>query len=111
MRLVNIESPYAAGDAGDIEANLTYARACLADCLRRNESPACSHLLFTQPGVLDDTIPHERALGIQAGFAWNAHAAATVVYTDRGISTGMRLGIAAAEQAGRPVEYRSLPSG
>lgn len=106
MRLVCLESPY----AGDVEANLAYARACLADCLRRGEAPLASHLLYTQPGVLDDTVLEQRALGIAAGFAWNQHAAATVVYTDRGISAGMRQGIADAEHAGRPVEYRLLAS-
>jgi hypothetical protein len=104
MRLVCIESPY----AGDIEANLTYARACMADSLRRGEAPIASHLLYTQPGILDDTVPTERLQGIHAGFAWNQHAEATVVYLDRGISKGMCYGIEAAQQAGRPVEYRSL---
>ena len=107
MRLVCIESPY----AGEIAENETYARACMADCLKRGEAAIASHLLYTQPGILDDLIPEQRALGIAAGFAWNQHAAATVVYTDRGISHGMREGIADAEQAGRPVEYRTLPLG
>lgn len=104
MRLVAIESPY----AGDIEANLTYLRACLRDCLLRGESPIASHGLYTQPGVLDDTVPTERMQGIHAGFAWNMHAEATVVYTDRGITKGMAYGIEAALAAGRPVEYRTL---
>jgi hypothetical protein len=104
MRLVCIESPY----AGDVEANLTYGRACLADCLRRGEAPIASHLLYTQPGVLDDTVLAERMQGIHAGFAWNKHAEATVVYMDRGISRGMQYGIDAAKAAGRPVEYRTL---
>ena len=65
MRLVIVESPY----AGDVEENVRYARACLADCLARGEAPFASHLLYTQPGVLDDDVPGERALGIAAGFA------------------------------------------
>lgn len=106
MRLVSVESPY----AGDVPVNEAYARACLADCLQRGEAPIASHLLYTQPGVLDDTIPAERMLGIHAGFAWNAHADATVVYTDRGISKGMEYGIEAARAAGRPIEYRNINS-
>lgn len=104
MRLVALESPY----SGNRAANEQYARACLADCLQRGEAPLASHLLYTQPGVLRDELPAERLLGIQAGFAWNSHAAATVVYTDLGISEGMRLGIADAENNRRPVEYRRL---
>ena len=43
---------------------MAYARACVADCLRRGEAPIASHLLYTQPGVLDDDVPEERAQGI-----------------------------------------------
>src|ERR1700758_526067 len=104
MRLVIIESPY----AGDISANVEYARACVRDSLSRGEAPIASHLLYTQPGVLRDDVPHERLWGIDAGLAWGAVAEATVVYTDHGISRGMEYGIAHAKAAGRPVEFRSL---
>lgn len=108
MRRVILESPYAGETEADVEANVTYARACVRDSLRRGESPSASHLLFTQPGILDDDVPAERQLGIDAGLAWRAVAEASVVYTDRGISRGMEYGIAAAREAGIPVEFRSL---
>lgn len=104
MKRVILESPY----AGDIEANVTYARACVRDSLSRGEAPIASHLLYTQPGVLRDEVADERQWGIDAGLAWSAQAEATVVYTDRGVSDGMKYGIANAEKAGRPVEYRKL---
>jgi len=104
MRLVILESPY----AGDIEGNVTYARACVRDSLKRGEAPIASHLLYTQPGVLRDEIPAERQWGIDAGLAWRRVADATVVYTDKGVSKGMEYGIAAAREAGRSVEFRSL---
>ena len=104
MRLVVLESPF----AGDVERNVAYARAALRDCLLRGESPAASHLLFTQPGVLDDTDPAERRLGIEAGLAWGRVAQATVVYADLGLSKGMLQGIARAEAEGRVVEFRCL---
>lgn len=103
-RLVILESPY----AGDVEANVAYARAALRDSLMRGEAPIASHLLYTQPGVLDDNLPSERRHGIDAGLSWGRVAEATVVYVDRGISTGMRYGIEHAAAAGRPVERRSL---
>ena len=103
MRLVILESPY----AGDIARNVEYARACVADCLRRGEAPIASHLLYTQPGILDDSIPGDRELGMAAGWAWMRVAEAVVVYTDLGTSDGMRRGIAMAGLAGIPVEYRS----
>ena len=105
MRLVVLESPY----AGDVAENEAYARACMADCFARGEAPYASHLLYTQPGVLDDTIPEERERGMLAGFLWGAAAAeAVVVYTDRGLSSGMKRGISEAAARGTPVEFRSL---
>lgn len=68
-----------------------------------------SHLLYTQPGVLDDEVPDQREIGIEAGLAWGRVCQATVVYIDLGISEGMDHGIYRAHQAGRPVEYRRLP--
>jgi hypothetical protein len=104
MRRVILESPFAALTPEGIDANITYARRCLLDSLRRGEAPIASHLLY--PQVLDDSIPEERKLGISAGWEWLFVAAAVVVYMDRGVSDGMRKGIAAAEDAGRPVQYR-----
>ena len=104
MRRVVVETPY----AGDVERNVHYARLCMHDCLLRGEAPFASHLLYTQESVLDDDIPEERKLGISAGFAWGAVAEMTVVYTDYGISGGMKEGIKRAEADGRPVEYRQL---
>ncbi len=104
MKRVILESPY----AGDTDGNVAYARACLRDSLARGEAPIASHLLYTQPGVLRDEDPGERQWGIDAGLAWAASAEATVVYTDRGVSNGMKYGIANAEHAGRPIEYRTL---
>ena len=104
MRCVILESPF----AGDVEANVKYAQACVRDSLMRGEAPIASHLLYTQPGILDDDVPTERRLGIDAGLAWRHVSDGTVVYTDRGISKGMQYGINAARAAGKTVEMRSL---
>jgi len=93
------------------EQNVAYARACLYDSLLRGEAPLASHLLYTQPGVLDDTIPEERTLGIEAGLAWGHAAEATVVYLDHGVSRGMIFGVERAIREGRPVDLRILPNG
>jgi hypothetical protein len=112
-RLVVVESPFAGArwdvplDAKEAR-NLRYLRACLADCIRRGESPYASHGLLTQPGVLDDTSTEERRKGILAGFAWGRMASAWVVYTDLGVSDGMRDGLIEAHRFGKPVETRSL---
>src|SRR5258705_2063884 len=108
MIKVILERPFAGGTPEATNENIEYARACLRDSLLRGEAPLASHLLYTQPGVLDDDVPVERQYGIDAGLMWGAAAEKTVVYTDRGISRGMRYGIENAETAGRPVEYRQL---
>lgn len=110
MRLVIIESPF----AGNIEENIKYARACMKDCLLRGEAPYASHLLYTQPDILDDSNPEERKLGMEAGFAWasalecDGSMVKRVVYTDLGISGGMADGIQDAHGIGQEVEYRTL---
>lgn len=104
MKLVIIESPY----AGDVERNVRYARACLADSLHRGEAPLASHLLYTQPGVLDDLKPEERKRGIDAGLSWGKAADLTAVYIDLGISAGMKAGIQAAQEVEREIEIRWL---
>jgi len=104
MQLVIIESPF----AGSVKENIDYARQCVRDSLGRGEAPIASHLLYTQPGILRDEVKSERQWGIDAGLAWRAVAQLSAVYTDRGITSGMEYGIAAANDSGIPVEYRTI---
>jgi hypothetical protein len=113
MRLVIIESPY----AGDVERNVEYARRAMRDSISRGECPIASHLLYTQPGILDDSIPSERERGVALGHAWMVVADAVIFYTDLGISTGMRLAEVMAcninenEYNLLDIEYRKLNEG
>jgi hypothetical protein len=104
MRLVILESPY----AGDVATNLAYARACMRDALGRGEAPIASHLLYTQPGILDDDVPDERSWGIAAGLAWRRVAEGAVFYVDRGWSRGMLDARDAYRVDGIPFEIRKL---
>jgi hypothetical protein len=106
MKCVAVESPF----AGNVEQNIDYARRCVLDCIKRGEAPFASHLLYTQEGILKDTLFLERQKGINAGLKISERMDATVVYLDLGISDGMLLGIANAERHGRPVEFRRLGS-
>jgi hypothetical protein len=108
MKLVILESPYRGDSYEDTERNEQYARVCLGDCIKRGESPIASHLLYTQPGILDDSKPEERKLGMEAGWAWYSVAQACVVYADYGISSGMWAGIQRAWGEGVRVNVRSL---
>lgn len=80
----------------------------MRDCALRGDAAYASHLLYTQAGVLDDQNPAERQLGIELGLLWGKHADLSVVYTDFGISKGMKYGIANAEKLERPIEMRTL---
>lgn len=112
--LIVIESPYAGQSkiwpVAFVQRwlNRRYARACMRDSILRGEAPIASHLLYTQPGILRDHIPAERAAGIEIGLQWGRLAIETAVYTDRGISRGMKMGVERALQEGRKVSHRIL---
>jgi hypothetical protein len=108
MRRVILESPYNAATFFGRWLNRRYARRAMRDSIMRGESPMVSHLLFTQ--ALDDGDPSERKIGIECGLVWGAVANATVIYIDRGISSGMALGIERARCEGRATEYRTFGS-
>jgi len=102
MKRVIIESPY----AGDVEKHVRYAKRCAFDCLTRGEAPFASHLIYTE--ILDDNLPNERTLGIEAGYAWWLSAECVVFYTDYGWSKGMIAAYRRALELGKLVEFRTL---
>jgi hypothetical protein len=101
--LVVIESPYASQSKiwpiAFVQRwlNRRYARACMRHSILAGEAPIASHLLYTQPGILRDHVPEEREIGIEIGLQWGRIATGTAVYTDHGISPGMRRGIERAK--------------
>ena len=100
--LTIIESPY----AGEVEANLVYARQCIRHAIEHyQETPFASHLLYTQ--MFDDDIPAERAIGISLGLKYYNAARNVVAYIDLGISSGMDLGMDVARKLGIPIQFRS----
>lgn len=104
MIRVIIESPY----AGDVEGNIEYARKCVRHSLLKNEAPLASHLLYTQPGILNDDDPLERATGMQCGWEWMGAAVTIAFYIDKGISNGMIEGFKKAVQTDADIEVRSI---
>lgn len=105
---VIIESPFAGNKKRSKRLHVDYARRCMKDSLSRGECPFASHLLYTQSGILDDKIKDERQLGMQSGYTWMKSAGIIAVYTDFGISSGMRSAILHAHSLGKRVVYRSL---
>lgn len=104
MLRVVIESPF----AGDRQRNERYARLCLVDSLQRGEAPIASHLLYTQPGVLDDDEERERLLGIEAGLRWVDVADLQVFYVDLGESKGMRMALEYGRRSFVRQEFRNI---
>lgn len=104
-RCVCVETPL----RGDTARNVLYADACMLDCLQRGEAPFLGHLLY--PRVLNDADPHDRARGIEAHLAWLRRADFIAVYSDLGITDGMRQAIDLAREIGMPFQYRQLAEG
>jgi len=104
MKRVVLESPF----AGNIDRNVAYAKMCIRDMLRRGEAPIASHLLFTQPGILNDDDAEQRKLGIAAGHAWLSVADCIVFYVDLGMSRGMQQSMEQAHNF-KALEVRRLP--
>lgn len=105
MKPVIIESPY----AGEVTRNLAYARAAMADAIKRGEAPLAPHLIYTQPGILQDLDPDQRALGMECGFTWGEWSDAVVVYEDLGVSPGMKKAIEHYGKEKKRIEYRTIP--
>lgn len=104
MKRVVLESPF----AGNIPRNVAYAKMCMLEMLTLGEAPIASHLLWTQPDLLEDNNPEQRALGIAAGHAWLSGANYVVFYIDFGMSKGMDIGIQRAKENGTPYIFRKL---
>ena len=104
MRVI-IESPFAGG-----WQNVLYSRQCVLDSLSRGESPYASHLLYTQKGMLDDRVPEQRKLGIAAANGWLEVADLVAVYCDRGITTGMLIGVIKGASLGKSFALRWIQS-
>ncbi len=110
MALVYIESPFKGADWSETQRNILYARLAVRDCLLRGEAPYASHLFFTQAGILNDLIPEERMLGINAGQAIGDKFDLRAVYEDFGVSKGMEYGIARAKAIKQPLDFRRIPN-
>ncbi len=104
MKTVIIESPY----AGDIERNTLYARRAMRDAIDHGEAPLASHLLYTQPEILDENNPAERKLGIECGYEWWTHAEKIIFYVDYGWSPGMQKAYERVLAGNRAHEIRTI---
>jgi len=111
-RRIFVASPLRADGAHGLYAimqtmsHLDYMRDCVARVLDDGNAPFAPHGFYTY--WLNDDVPADREAGIRAGSAWLLAAHEVHVFTDMGISEGMRAEIALAESEGIPVVMRTL---
>lgn len=92
-----IETPY----AGEVDRNILYARLVSRWAFHNGFAPFASHLLYTQPLILDDDVPSERELGINAGLEIGDLFNYSIFGLDFGMSKGMEYGRDRAREKGR----------
>lgn len=95
-KLVYIASPY----AGDVEANVAFAKDACRYAMEQGATPVAVHLLY--PQILDDAVPAEREAGIRMGLRVLESCDELWLCGNR-MSHGMKAELAAAEQLGIPV--------
>lgn len=95
-RLVYITSPY----AGDVKANVRFAKAACRYAMGQDCTPIAVHLIY--PALLDDSVPAKREAGIQMGMRV-LEACDELWLCGERLSAGMQAELAAAEQMGIPV--------
>lgn len=95
-KLVYIASPY----AGDVGANVTFAKAACRYAMDQGCTPVAVHLLY--PQMLDDAVPAEREAGIRMGLRVLESCDELWLCGER-MSHGMQAELAAAKRLGVPV--------
>lgn len=95
-KLVYIASPY----AGDVEANVAFAKVACRYAMQHGCTPVALHLLY--PQMLDDAVPAEREAGIQMGLRV-LEACDELWLCGERMSHGMQAELVAAKRLGVPV--------
>ena len=106
MKRVIIESPYRASERHTVEEHVSYLNSILRAVAMSCVSPYASHRILTE--ALDDSDERERELGIMCGLAWHSVADEMWVFTDLGVSEGMKHAICHANSVGLPVYYETI---
>lgn len=99
-KLIYIASPY----AGDVEANVAFAKLACRYAIDQGHTPIAVHLHY--PQMLDDGDPAERELGLRLGHRVLRSCDELWAFGDR-ISAGMRREMEEAGTLGLPI--RRIP--
>jgi hypothetical protein len=104
---VYIASPFRGSTKEETRQNIVYARLCMRDSLERGEAPYLSHLLYTQVWAETEA---QREAGLKAGDAWREVSELVAVYTDLGVTEGMRRALqSSVTSVGRTLGGGALP--
>lgn len=103
---VFVISPYCNKNKLCHKQNIQFAKLCLSDSIKRNESAFASHLLY--PQVLNNKNSIERDLSIQDGLEWLNKSDFVVCYVDRGITNGMKICLDRAKLINKLIFYRRI---
>lgn len=95
-KLIYITSPY----AGDVEANMAFAKAACRYAMEQGCTPIAVHLLY--PQLLNDAVPTEREAGIRMGLRV-LEACDELWLCGERLSTGMQVELDAAKRMEIPV--------
>lgn len=95
-KLIYIASPY----AGDVEANMAFAKAACRYAMEQGCTPIAVHLLY--PQLLNDAVPTEREAGIRMGLRV-LEACDELWLCGERLSTGMQVELDAAKRMEIPV--------
>lgn len=95
-KLIYIASPY----AGDVEANMAFAKAACRYAMEQDCTPIAVHLLY--PQLLNDAVPTEREAGIRMGLRV-LEACDELWLCGERLSTGMQVELDAAKRMEIPV--------
>jgi hypothetical protein len=103
---VMLESPFANSNIASNKEHIIYAKRCMLHSILQGEAPFAGHLLYTR--MLDDSNVEQRNVGFDCNESWMICASTIVVYTDYGISRGMKQAMRLAKKWNIPIVKRKI---
>lgn len=106
-KTVVIISPFMAEDPSKKDRFYNYAKRCAKDSMNRNEAPLVSHVFYYDM-LGSSSVALERDMGFNSQLAWIRKCDLVVVYSDFGITQGMKAAIDYAKFKNKKVELRTI---
>lgn len=103
--VVLVLTPWESGPKGRVRQ---YIRMCIRDCLVREEIPWASHVMFAWTEALYDDDPEQRAEGLAVAKQMSKRCDLIAVYSDLGVTSGMREVLTFAAFQGKKIEHRKI---